>query len=139
MDREYRLFEEYLSTQFDEDGNEWPIPNSHGPSDDPALQPLGEAAWCDGIMISRLLRLLRLAAGNDDYDYDEGRYLFFDSLLNQGRRTSSYRRRPGLSPSMQHLVFWPHAGVWGAGVILPPCAQFLWCELYVMKIIQKRK
>jgi len=32
-------------------------------------------------MISRLLRLLRLAAGNDDYDYDEGRYLFFDSLL----------------------------------------------------------
>jgi len=30
-------------------------------------------------MISRilLLRLLRLAAGNDDYDYDEGRYLFF--------------------------------------------------------------
>jgi len=34
---------------------------------DPALQPLGEAAWgVFGIMISRLLRLLRLAAGNDD-------------------------------------------------------------------------
>ena len=28
-------------------------------------------------MSTRLLRLLRLAAGNDDYDYDEGRYLFF--------------------------------------------------------------
>jgi len=42
-------------------------------SGDPALQPLGEAAWGVGILISRLLRLLRLAAGNDDYDYDEGR------------------------------------------------------------------
>ena len=31
MDREYRLFEEYLSTQFDEDRNDWPIPSSHGP------------------------------------------------------------------------------------------------------------
>jgi len=50
-------------------------------SGDSALQPLGEGAWCDGIMISRLLRLLRLAAGNDDYIYDKGRYLFFDSLL----------------------------------------------------------
>jgi len=55
-------------------------------------------------------------AGNDDYDYDKGRYLFF-RLVAQGRRTSSYRRRPGLSPSMQPLVFWPHAGAWGAGVI----------------------
>jgi len=32
---------------------------------------------------------------------------------------------------MQHLVLWPHAGAWGAGVILPPFAQLLlWCELY---------
>jgi len=23
----------------------------------------------------------------------------------------------GPSPSMQHLVFWPHAGAWGAGVL----------------------
>jgi len=51
-----------------------------------------------------------------------------------GRRTSRYRRRPGFSsPSLPLLVFWPHAGAWGAGVILPPCAQLLWCELYVMK------
>ena len=45
-----------------------------------------------------------------------------------GRRTSRYRRRPGFSPSMPLLVFWPHAGAWGAGVILPPCAQILWCR-----------
>jgi hypothetical protein len=31
MDQEFRLFEEYLSTKFDKDGKEWPIPNSHGP------------------------------------------------------------------------------------------------------------
>ena len=43
----------------------------------------------------------------------------------------------GFSPSMQHLVFWPHAGAWGAGVILPPCAQLLWCALYVMKSTHK--
>jgi len=55
-------------------------------------------------------------AGNDDYNYDKGRYLFF-RLVAQGRRTSSYRRRPGFSPSMQPMVFWPHAGAWGAGVI----------------------
>jgi len=24
---------------------------------------------------------------------------------------------------MQHLVFWPHAGAWGAGVILPENAH----------------
>jgi len=60
-----------------------------------------------------------------------------------GRRTSRYRRRPGFSsPSMPLLVFWPHAGAWGAGVILPPCAQLLWHELYVMKslhFIKKKK
>jgi len=56
-----------------------------------------------------------------------------------GRRTSRYRRRPGLSsPWMPLLVFWPHAGAWGAGVIFLPCAQLLWCELYVMKSIQKK-
>ena len=32
-----------------------------------------------------------------------------------------------------------HAGAWGAGVILPPCAQLLWCELYVIKSIHKQK
>ena len=37
------------------------------------------------------------------------------------------------SPSMPFLVFWPLAGAWGAGEILPPCAQLLWCELYIMK------
>jgi len=57
-----------------------------------------------------------------------------------GRRTSRYRRRPGFSsPSMPLLVFWPHAGAWGAGVILPPCAQLLWCELYVMKDTKKKE
>jgi len=41
---------------------------------------------------------------------------------------------------MQHLVFWPHAGAWGAGVILlPPCVQLLWCELYVMKSTQENE
>ena len=56
-----------------------------------------------------------------------------------GRRTSQYRRRPGFSsPSMPLLVFWPHAGARGAGVILPPCAQLLWCELYVMKSIPRK-
>jgi len=50
-----------------------------------------------------------------------------------GRRTSRYRRRLGFSsPSMPLLVFWPHAGAWGAGVILPPCAQLLWCELRML-------
>jgi len=40
---------------------------------------------------------------------------------------------------MQNLVFWPHAGAWGAGVIFSPCAQLLWCELYVRKIQKKKK
>jgi len=40
---------------------------------------------------------------------------------------------------MPLLVFWPHAGAWGAGVILTPCAQLLWCELYVMKIIPRKR
>jgi len=57
-----------------------------------------------------------------------------------GRRTSRYRRRTGFSsPSMPLLVYWPHAGAWGAGVILPPCAQLSWHELYVMKSLQKKK
>jgi len=37
------------------------------------------------------------------------------------------------------MVFWPLAGAWGAGDILPPCAQLLWCEWYVMKDSQKTK
>jgi len=40
---------------------------------------------------------------------------------------------------MQHLVFWPHAGAWCAGMILPPCAQLLWCELHVMKSTHTKK
>jgi len=38
---------------------------------------------------------------------------------------------------MPLLAFWPRAGAFGAGAILPPCAQLLWCELYVMKDLQK--
>jgi len=35
---------------------------------------------------------------------------------------------------MRLLVFWPRAGAFGgASAIRPPCAQILWCELYVMK------
>jgi len=30
-------------------------------------------------------------------------------------------------------------GAWGAGVILPPCAQLLWCELYIIKDAKKKK
>jgi len=40
---------------------------------------------------------------------------------------------------MQSLVFWPLAGACGAGKVLPPCAQLLWCELYGMKDLQKGK
>ena len=47
-------------------------------------------------------------------------------------------KNPGHSPSMPLLVFWPLAGAWGAGEILPPCAQLLWCELYVMKDPHKK-
>ena len=39
----------------------------------------------------------------------------------------------GSSPSMQPLVCWPRAGAFGARGILLPCAQLLWCELYVGK------
>jgi len=41
--------------------------------------------------------------------------------------------------SMPLLVFWPLAGAWGAGEILPPCAQLLWCALYVMKDSHKNR
>jgi len=37
------------------------------------------------------------------------------------------------------LVFWPLAGAWGAGELLPRCAQLLWCELHGMKDLQKRE
>jgi len=37
------------------------------------------------------------------------------------------------------LVLRPLAGAWGAGEILPPCAQLLWCELYVMKDSHTKK
>ena len=40
---------------------------------------------------------------------------------------------------MQHLVFWPHAGAWGAGVILPPCAQLLWCRVVCYEDYTKKK
>ena len=55
----------------------------------------------------------------------------FDSLLKE--KNLRIPAVAGSSPSMQPLVFWPLAGAWGAGEILPPCAQLLWCELYVMK------
>jgi len=38
---------------------------------------------------------------------------------------------------MQLLVCWPLSGGWGAGEILPFCAQLLWFELYGMKDLQK--
>ena len=44
----------------------------------------------------------------------------------------------GSSRSMQLLVCWPLAGAWGAGEVLPRCAQLLWCELYVMKDLQQK-
>jgi len=58
-------------------------------------------------------------------------FFLFEDL--SGRRTSGYRRRPGLSPSMPLLVFWPLAGACGAGEVRPRCTQLLWCELCVMK------
>ena len=79
------------------------------------------------------------AGRSDDFFLGTTNFLtifLFEDL--SGRRTSRYRRRPGFSPSMPLLVFWPHAGAWGAGVILPPCAQLLWHELYVMKSLQKK-
>jgi len=45
----------------------------------------------------------------------------------------------GSSPSMQLLVFWQLAGAWGAGEVLPRCAQLLWCELYVRKDLQRER
>jgi len=41
------------------------------------------------------------------------------------------------SPLMPLLVFWPRAGAFGVRAVLPPCAQLLWFELYVMKDLQK--
>jgi len=40
---------------------------------------------------------------------------------------------------MPLLVFWPRTGAFGAGAILELCAQLVWCELYVMKKLQKQK
>ena len=42
----------------------------------------------------------------------------------------------GSSPSMSLLVFWPLAGTFDAGEVLPRCAQLLWCELYVIRDLQ---
>jgi len=39
---------------------------------------------------------------------------------------------------MPLLLFWPLAGACGAGEGLPRCAQLLWCELYIMKDLQKK-
>jgi len=30
-------------------------------------------------------------------------------------------------------------GAWGAGEVLPRCAQLLWCELHVMKDLQQKE
>ena len=70
----------------------------------------------------------------DDYDYDKGRYLFFDFLPEE--KNLSISAAAGSSTSMQPSIFWPRAGAFGAGAILPPCAQLLWCELHVMKGLQ---
>jgi len=90
---------------YDDDEDMWPSPNRDGPVIPRYIQPLGEAAWCDGIMISRLLRLLRLAAGNDDYIYDKGRYPFFDSLLNGEEPPNTGGGR----------VFLPQCNLWSSG------------------------
>jgi len=45
----------------------------------------------------------------------------------------------GSSPSMQLLVFWPHAGACGAGEVLSRYAQLLWRELYDMRDTKKTK
>jgi len=50
-------------------------------------------------------------------------------MRNGNKKTAA----AGSSPSMQLLVFWPLAGAWGAGEVLPRYAQLLWCELCVMK------
>jgi len=38
------------------------------------------------------------------------------------------------SKKKKNLVFWPLAGAWGAGGILSPCAQLLWCESCVVAL-----
>ena len=43
------------------------------------------------------------------------------------------------SPSMQPLVSWPRAGASGAGAVLVLSAQPVWCELYDMNDLKKRK
>jgi len=36
---------------------------------------------------------------------------------------------------MPLLVFWPHAGAWGAGVILPPCAALSFCGVSCKQVV----
>jgi len=40
------------------------------------------------------------------------------------------------NPEMQNN--WPRVGAFGASEILPPSAQLLWCELYIMKDKKKQ-
>ena len=59
--------------------------------------------------------------------------------IDSPRECERYRRRLGSSPSMSLLVFWPRADAVGARAVLLPCAQLLWCELYVMKDLSTKK
>ena len=57
----------------------------------------------------------------------------------RGRRTSRYRRRPGL---LLRCLFWSSGHALAPLVpvrFFPPCAQLLWCELYDMKDVQKKE
>ena len=58
-------------------------------------------------------RLLRLAAGKDDYIYDKGRYLFFDSLLKGEEPPNTGGGR----------VFLPQCNLWFSGHTPAPGAQ----------------
>jgi len=51
---------------------------------------------------------IKQVAGNDDYDYDEGRYLFFDSLL-KGEELEEPPNTGG------GRVFLPRCNTWSSG------------------------
>ena len=79
---------------------------------------------------------IKQVAGNDDYDYDEGRYLFFDSLL-KGEEPPIIPAAAGsfsLDATLGLLATRRRLGRRGDSSAM---RSLLWCELYVMKIIQK--
>jgi len=55
-----------------------------------------------------------------------------------GRRIST-PAAAGSSPSIPFLVFRPRAVPFDVRAGFPPCAQRLWCELYCMKDLHKKK